>query len=169
MKTESLYYIRIHRQPVARKRSPCQFSLRSMLIAVAVLSVLVSCYAWFRRAVVLPREISQQIDATVESLAKKRPPTMTRGQWASAVAWTGNLVCCSALWSEADVDELRRFQRELEARAEGDVDMGTILWIWNEVGSLTRSGKDYQRFRPQMLEEIETVGPNDDPWHMNVP
>lgn len=157
------------RQPQSGRLSWYQFSLRSLLIAVAVVSVVVSCFAWWHRAVTERRELDRQIMVTVRSLAKKRPPNMTRGEWGSAVAWTELLVGNSLLPFEAEADDLRRFQRELEARAEGDVDMSTILWIWDEVGRLTRAGREYQRFRPQMLEEIERVGPNDDPWGMNVP
>jgi hypothetical protein len=47
--------------------------------------------------------------------------------------------------------------------------MTTILWIWDQHAHLTRAGNEYQRFRQQMLEEIESVGPNDDAWGMNVP
>ena len=94
---------------------------------------------------------------------------MTRGQWASAVAWTLNLVGNSQLLFESKLDELSRFQEELDRKTQENVDMATIHWIWDQHAQLTRSGKAYQRFRQQMLEEIECVGPDDDPWGMNVP
>ena len=94
---------------------------------------------------------------------------MTRGQWSCAVACTINLVGNSLLPFEAKLDDLRRFQRQLEEKTAGDVDMTTILWIWDQHAHLTPAGKNYQEFRAQMLDDIARVGPNDDPWGMNVP
>jgi hypothetical protein len=155
-------------RPERPERRWYQYSLLQLVLAVTALSLLLSCFAWYR-AWVEPWEIEDQIRATIASLAEKRPPTMTREQWASAVEWTEKLGGNSLLHSEANVDELRRYQRELKERTAGKVDMMTILWIWDQHARLTRAGKNYQRFRQQMLDEIASVGPNDDPWALNVP
>jgi hypothetical protein len=144
-----------------------QYSLRSMMIAVTLFSAVMSGFGWFYRFHER-RRMTYEIEATVRSLAKKRPPTMTRGQWGSAVAWTENLTGNSELF-DAKSDELLRFQSALEEKAKGNVDMVTILWIWDQQAHLTPAGKEYQTFRKQMLDEIAAVGPNDDPWGMNVP
>jgi hypothetical protein len=127
-----------------------------------------SCFGWFYRYHER-RQVAYQIQATVKSLATKRPRTMTRGQWASAVAWTCNLAGNSVLGDEAQLGDLRRFQAELEEKTKGDVDMATIFWIWDQHARLTPAGKEYQKFREQMLDEIGSVGPNDDPWGLHVP
>ena len=62
----------------------------------------------------------------------------------------------SSLLVEADLDDMRHFQSELEERTKGKVDMRTIHWIWDEVGRLTPSGKRYQRYRKEMLRQIGT-------------
>jgi hypothetical protein len=139
-----------------------------LLMAITTPSLLVSCVRpppWSNET----REAERNITATVDSLARKRPATLTRGQWGSAVGWTRNLVANSLLPFEADPGELRRFQTELEEKAKGDVDLSTILWIWDRLGRLTNAGNKYQRFRQQMLEEIKTVDPNADAWGMKVP
>ena len=139
-----------------------QFSLWQLLVAVVVLSILVSCCVrWYKSSEAW--ELDRQIRATVASLEKECPPTMTRRQWESAVGWTRTLLANSLLRFEGEVDEIRRFQSELHARTEQEVDMRTILWIWEQVGHLTPTGKEYQqKYERQMLEEIEAVGPNGD-------
>jgi hypothetical protein len=159
--------------PEARPDSPkcraCRYSVLGAVAAAVVLGVLLSCFARWYWAATGFIEKERQIKATVESLAKRRPHAMTRGQWGCAVAWTVNLVGNSGLQNESKLDDLSRFQRELDQRTKGEVDMATILWIWDQHAKLTRAGKEYQRFRRQMLAEIESVGENDDPWAMNVP
>jgi hypothetical protein len=65
--------------------------------------------------------------------------------------------------------DMRRFQSELDEKVNGDVDMTTILWIWDRYTTLTPAGGEYQRFRRVMLDEVEQVGPNDNPRNMDVP
>lgn len=47
--------------------------------------------------------------------------------------------------------------------------METIDWIWSEYAKLCPHGASYQRFKEVMEDEIARVGPNDNPWGMNVP
>ena len=51
-----------------------QYTLRQLLVAVAVLSVLLSWYAWWDRTTSQFREKERQVVAAVKSLAKRRPP-----------------------------------------------------------------------------------------------
>jgi len=140
-----------------------QFGLRSLMIGVCVLAVPLACVAWFYRFVVTSNEC-RHIERSIESLAQKPPNDMTRGQWASAVAWTRNLHGNSLLLHEASRADIFRFSRELEQRLRDDVDMATIDWIWDEYARLCPHGKKYQRFRPFMMEEIATVSPDSDSW-----
>jgi hypothetical protein len=143
--------------PVVRrppKRRWYQYTLRDLLIVMTVFSIVMSCYAWFQHTQVEPYRVSQQIEARICSLASKCPPSLRKDQWEIAVEWTGLLAGNSLPWGEADLDDLRRFQRELEEKAKGDVDMTTIFWIWDRHAQLTPSGKRYQRFRQQMLDEM---------------
>jgi hypothetical protein len=146
-----------------------QYRLRTLLLFILIASIGLGLCSWFYQTWLERPRIGRQINATINALARKRPPTMTRGQWGSAVAWTSNLHGNSLLFSQAKIEDLRRFHNELEERVTGPVDMTTILWIWDRYASLTEAGERYQRFRQMMLDEISQVGPNDDPWVMKVP
>jgi adenylosuccinate lyase len=80
---------------------------------------------------------------------------MTAKQWEIATWWTLTLTSNAALAEEAKLNELHRFQRELEEKAKGDVDMATILWIWDQHAQLTPTGKEYQNFRQRMLDDMK--------------
>lgn len=139
---------------VRPEESRHQFSLRPFLVVVTVLCVLLSCYVWFRKAVVEPRERAGQIKTIIDSLAAKCPSSITSDQWEIAMWWTHNLTGNSSLKEEAKLDDLRRFQNELEEKSRGDVDMTTIFWIWDQHAKLTPAGERYQRFRQQMLDQM---------------
>jgi hypothetical protein len=143
--------------------------MRRLLVAIAVLSVFFACYGWFHRRFVQPARHSDAIEQMIQSLALRRPPHVTRGQWASAVAWTNNLHGNSLLPFETDAPTLAAFAERFKKKLDGEVDMTTIDWIWEEYADLTPHGAQYQRFKKIMDEEIAAVGPNDDPWGMRVP
>jgi len=135
-----------------------QYRLRTLLIAFVVLSLPLGLYSRWARRFNETGRLKKQILATVESLEAKCPDTMTQLQWEIAVEYTLHLVGNSLRPVEDDLDELRRFRTEFQAKAEGNVDLSTVLWIWEEFARLTPAGKQYQRFRRHMLEEIERVG-----------
>lgn len=144
--------------------------LRKWLVAViVVLGLIVSACGWFDRKYLAPRRHDKTVERLIGSLAQRRPPNVTRGQWASAVAWTWNLHGNSLLMFEVDGPTIAAFEQRLKDRLDGNVDMATIDWIWNEYAHLSPHGAKYQRFKARMHEEIETVGPDDDPWGMKVP
>lgn len=80
---------------------------------------------------------------------------MTPQQWERAVAWTLNLHFNSLGWQKDDVRKLQEFEDRFDAKLAGNVDMNTIHWIWDEYSRLCPYGARYQRFKPQMMEEIE--------------
>ena len=150
-------------------KKPVQFGFRSLLAIVAILAGLFAGYGWLHRTVIAPSRHADEIERLLRSLVACRPADMTRGQWGCAVAWTLNLHSNSMLMFEADVSAIAAFEQRLKDRLAGDVDMQTIDWIWTQYAQLCPHGASYQRLKPQMLEEIQTVGPRDDPWGMNVP
>ena len=83
---------------------------------------------------------------------------MTPLQWEVAIEWTRCLVGNSMSLSEDDLSGFRHFQAEFEEKTRGDVDLRTLLWVWDQFDSLTPAGRKYQRFRQQMLAEIENAG-----------
>ncbi len=137
-------------------------------MATALLSALLAGYGLYYRRMVMPRRHSHAIERLIESLVDRRPAGTTRGQWGSAVAWTLNLHG-NSLSYEVDGPTIAAFEERLREKLAGDVDMQTIDWIWNEYANICPAGARYQRFKAQMLDEIDKVGPNDDVWGMNVP
>ena len=91
---------------------------------------------------------------------------MTARQWESAVAWTLNLHGNSLLQFQASLGDITEFRSELGDRLNGPVDMSTINWIWDRYAGLCSGGENYQRFRPQMNDEILKGGAN---WGLAVP
>ena len=75
----------------------------------------------------------------------------------------------SLLSFEASGPTIEAFEQRLKQKLDGDVDLETIYWIWDEYAGICPHGASYQRFRVQMQDDIDNVGPNDDPWGMRVP
>ncbi len=146
-----------------------QFGTRHLLLAVTAIGILLGLVTWFDRSFLASRRHSHAIQRRIESLVQRRPPQVTRGQWASAVAWTLNLHGNSMLGFKADARTLIDFEDRFDAKLAGNVDRATIAWIWDEYAKLTPHGANYQKFREVMLEEMNEVGPNDDPWGLMVP
>jgi hypothetical protein len=49
-----------------------------------------------------------------------------------------------------------RFERELNRRLKGPVDLQTIDWIWDEMARLTPNGKTYSdSYRPTTPERLK--------------
>lgn len=146
-----------------------RFSMRSLLATILALSFLFAGVAWIYHTIVAPHRRADAVEELLRSLVSRRPSDMSRGQWGSAVAWTLNLHSNSLLMFEADGPTIGAFEDQLQAKLAGDVDMQTIHWIWDEYANLCPHGASYQRFKPQMMEEIASIGPGADPWGMHIP
>jgi hypothetical protein len=116
------------------------------------------------------REFCRIVYANLYSLAKKRPPTITRKQWENVVAWTLNAHAnCLVPYRSIPPDEMVRFEVELKRRLAGPVDLATIDWIWDEIVRLTPGGQrysdDWRPTLPKRLQEFEEGGIN---WGIEV-
>jgi hypothetical protein len=101
--------------------------------------------------------------AELETLAKKRPPDLTREQWNNIVGWTLNGHGNSVVAKRPGLGgpripraEMDRFLAELRQRLSGPVDLQTINWIWDEFVRLApESGRHYsERYRPTSPEKL---------------
>lgn len=137
-----------------------RFGVRSLFAATALLSVLFAAFGWYYRAILGPRLHANEVEELIRSLETRRPADMTRAQWDEAVWWTDCLHGNSLLSLEADVPTIDAFEDRLRDKLAGDVDMQTIHWIWDEYAHLCPGGAHYQRFKVQMLEDINSAGPN---------
>ena len=142
-----------------------RFRLRSVFVILGVLAVLFAGYGWFHRKFVEPRRHSDAIERHIESLAARRPKDVSPRQWESAVAWTLNLHGNSLLMFQADGPNIRNFEKRLADKLSGDVNLETIHWIWDEYAKICSGGRQYQRFRAQMVDEIQSGGGN---WGLKV-
>jgi hypothetical protein len=146
--------------------SNVQFGICSLFVLLAVLGVMFAAYGWVHRRIVEPQQACEAVHKRLISLAGRRPKDMTPRQWESAVAWTSNLHGNSLMFAQADGPTIRRFDQQLAKKLAGEVNMETIHWIWDEYAEICRGGANYQRFRPEMLNEIEQGGGN---WGMKIP
>jgi hypothetical protein len=156
-------------EPYAESKPRFRFEHGLLLVIVFVVCGLLAGYMWFHYRIVVPRRHADSVERLLQSLVDRRPADVTRGQWGSAVAWTLNLHANSLLPFEADGATIAAFERRLQAKLQGDVDMQTIDWIWAEYARLCPHGASYQRFKAMMQDEIDTVAPDADAWGMNVP
>lgn len=128
-------------------------------IVVAILIATAGGVFWF--SVVDPArrhaEFCQATKAEFESLAKKRPPTITRRQWQNVVSWTlnahGN---CLQFAQNLPQSERDRFLTQLRQRLQGPVELETVDWIWDEIMRLTPNGRRYSdRWRPTTPKRLQ--------------
>ena len=98
---------------------------------------------------------SEAILSRIDSLVLRSPTDVSRHQWNVPIFWTHNLHSNSLLAFDAPLEDIRRFQRQLESRVQGDVDMSTIDWIWGQYATLTAAGERYQHYRDWMRADME--------------
>jgi hypothetical protein len=87
---------------------------------------------------------SGRVRRSLEGLASKCPPEVSRARWDHIVSWTLNAHanCCS-IRGAVIADERGPFADELERRLRGPVDLETIDWIWDEFERISIYGKQY--------------------------
>jgi hypothetical protein len=112
----------------------------------------------------------REVRADLQSLARKRPPTVSRKQWENVVARTlnahGN---CLTFHADIPQDEMERFAAELKRRLAGPVDLSTIDWIWDEIVRLTPGGQRYSdNWRPTLPERLREFEEGNQTWGIDV-
>ena len=112
----------------------------------------------------------REVRADLQSLARKRPPSVSRKQWENVVAWTlnahGN---CLTFHADIPQDEMARFEAELKRRLAGPVDLSTIDWIWDEIVRLTPGGQRYSdNGRPTLPERLREFEEGNQSWGIEV-
>ena len=134
--------------------------IATIVVCIAICSV-VSFDAWLDHTIGEPMRIRDQMHKSIESLAAKCPPDVPQDQWNVAVNWTNNLPGECFLPGWADLNDMRRFQHELDERVKGKVDMKLIFWIWDEVAKISPAGPQYkQKFQKAMLDEMQLSEPD---------
>jgi len=116
---------------------------------------------WFWLAAVRPtqqhRQLYDDIRQSIDGLRHKRPNGLRREEWAYIVGWTLNAHanCCGARDFITDYDRFASFAAELKRRLDGDVDLQTVDWIWDEFEAFSSVGPWYsETFRPTSRERL---------------
>lgn len=116
-------------------------------------------YFWFFafKPIQTHRRIYDRARSDIYSLASKRPPDVSRGQWEFVVGWTLNLHAnCAAAHTWVDRNQMEAFADELERRLKTAVGMETIEWIWDEYAKFSKGGQSYSdKYRPTRSEDFK--------------
>jgi hypothetical protein len=132
----------------------------TILVICAIMCITLLLWLWYDYKIAKPYKESNQIMSNIidniDSLKYEYPPDITHEEWNVAVYYTHQLAGGSLLALHANLNDLRRFQRELDERVKGKVDMNLIFWIWDEIPKLTLHGKIYkQEHQKFMLDEMQ--------------
>lgn len=133
--------------PSKPKRGRYQFSLRTLLIVVAVFALLLGLTVPVIKFAVLFREyrcIVQQTRSKIELLSARRPPNVSPDQWQRAVDWTSNVVVQIYFSPDhGDLDSLKRLCKSLDKKIAGQVDLTTLQWVWDQCEKAEGFGQVY--------------------------
>ena len=136
--------------------SPPRLRPRDLVVTGIVLCVLVAVYYFTLGPKLNHRRARARVTRSLYMLATKRPEGVSADRWASCVGWTLNLHANCSWFPAFPPDKLLRFADELDGVIQGDVDMRTIDWIWDEYVRHARWGKDYsKKYRPTAPERLQ--------------
>jgi len=159
--------------PDAERRG-CRFTMRTMLLAVLLLSLLLAIVTPIFHTAARWRKhgrLSRQTREKISSLKARRPSDVPPAQWDRAVDWTSNLIAQVYFApEESDPDSLERLSESLERKSKQQVDLGTLQWVWEECEKAPRSGAQCAiRFRDVRLLTKEPITDADLPhlWSLD--
>jgi hypothetical protein len=147
--------------------------VKRFLLPVVVLLVLgLASVVWFRVIEPLKRHrlFCDHVRAELTMLAKKRPANVTRKQWENVVAWTLNAHAnCITYERNMPPEDMEGFETELHQRLQGEVNLATIDWIWDEIIRLTSIGQRYSDYyRPTLPRKLKEFEEENMRWGIEV-
>ena len=126
-------------------------AVQATLIVVAILSLGLATTFY---AITAPyRELNawgQGVISQLEVSKSKPPPGVDVARWDCVLGWTQNAFPNVFYTPDYIVDKPRfsEFKTQLADRLKRDVDVETIVWIWDQLALLGKNGADYgQKFR----------------------
>jgi hypothetical protein len=132
-----------------------RFNIRTLLILAASVGLFSAPIALLERHYFAPYRQFERINQKIKSLALRRPPNMKQSQWDAAIDWTHTLYYFNSPNTfQFDSKVMSQFEKELNQKLASQVDMGTILWLWDEFSKLQPEKTGYQLNRSKMLEDI---------------
>ena len=74
-----------------------------------------------------------RVVGTIRSFHSRRPSDVPEDQWKEAVDWTANVICQDFYEpNPQELPGLEELSQQLDETAKGEVDLGTLRWIWDE-------------------------------------
>jgi hypothetical protein len=120
-----------------------------MLVVAVVALILAAFDAAFIHPIRVHMRDFHRSQVLLRSLAKRRPPEVSREKWADLVGWTWAANSnCASFQGAIEPSEFTAFVDELERKLRGRVDVSTIDWIWDQYVRISRVGPSYDRYRP---------------------
>jgi hypothetical protein len=100
------------------------------------------------------RRVHQDIDDTIRYLEPSEPSTVDPTVWENARGATITAyanVCFST--GHVSMAEMYRLRRDLDAKLKGQVDLDTLIWIWERLGKTGPHGESYARRHRPLLDQ----------------
>ncbi|HVV99144.1 MAG TPA: hypothetical protein VHB77_02320 [Planctomycetaceae bacterium] len=102
---------------------------------------------------------SQRINDKIAALEDRKPHDVSEKMWEECVAWA-SIAHCNICFSEghASYEAMCRFEQQLDAKLEEDVNLATIEWIGDRLAETGPHGRTYMTKLPiqwkQTLQEL---------------
>ena len=101
---------------------------------------------------------ADHITTTFDALRARRPLDVPEDQWNEAVDWTSNMIGQDFFHPErCEYEELCRMAARFDQKVAGDVDLGTLQWMWDECAN-AKGSPDCCAIRFRRVELL-TKGP----------
>ncbi len=134
-----------------------RFGIRTLLVATLLIAICCATFVMVRQSFVGRVQVAQRLETLIDGLYTRQPSNLNAAQWRCMVDWTRSLHGNSLIAYQTTTTEINVFERRLEEQLSGDVDAGTIEWIWDEYAKVCRGGKNYQRFRVAVNEDLAAL------------
>ncbi len=129
-----------------------QFTLRALLVATAVISVVISLWAWLISPMTRHRIVRDEMEVAILSLAATCPPELTADQWAYCIGWTWNLHSNYGYYQAISTHDLDQIASGLQERVDQGPDLATIDWVWDQYMESYSPARHYEHYRPTAPE-----------------
>ncbi len=136
---------------------PKRFSLKTLFAATVFIAVCCASAVAVRRSIVGRTHYSRRLETQIEGLYAKQPQNLNAAQWHCMVYWTRNLHGNSLIAFQTSTAQIASFESRINERLSGKVDATTIEWIWDEYANVCPGGRNYQRFRLMVNENLAAL------------
>ena len=102
-----------------------------LLVALGLIAMAVPVAIRINEILRFSQSVTHVAD-TIRSFDSRRPKDVPEAQWKEAVEWTANVIYQDFFASNSEkLAGLEDLEKELDRKARGDVDLGTLRWIWD--------------------------------------